>query len=76
MDYVGGVMASIIASSDLNSGFEPWLSQTKYYKIGIICLFAKHAALRSKSKDMLLWNLRIMCAKGVICLLTDCCFGV
>jgi hypothetical protein len=31
--------------------FEPRLHQTKDYKIGICCLSAKHAVLRSKSKD-------------------------
>ena len=30
--------------------------QTKYYKIGICCFSAKHAALRRKGKDWLVQN--------------------
>jgi hypothetical protein len=30
--------------------------QTKDYKIGIYCFFAKHAVLRKKSKDWLVLN--------------------
>jgi hypothetical protein len=36
--------------------FEPRSSQTKDYKIGICCFSAKHAALRTKSKDWLAEN--------------------
>ena len=32
------------------------LGQTKDYEIGICCFSAKHAALRIKSKDWLVWN--------------------
>ena len=48
-------MVSVLASSVVNRGFEPWSGQTKY-KIGICCFSAKHAALRSKSKDWLARN--------------------
>ena len=34
-------------------GFESRSGQTKDYKISICCFFAKHAALRRKSKDWL-----------------------
>jgi hypothetical protein len=39
-------MVSVIASSVVNSGFEPQAGQTKDYKIGICCFSAnyKHAA--------------------------------
>jgi hypothetical protein len=37
-------------------GFEPRSGQTKDYKIGICCVSAKYAALRSKSKDWLARN--------------------
>ena len=37
-------------------GFEPRSGQNKDYKIGICCFYAKHAALRSKSKDWLVQN--------------------
>jgi hypothetical protein len=37
-------------------GIEPRSDQTKDYTIGICCFSAKHAALRSKSKDWLARN--------------------
>ena len=49
-------MVSVIASSAVDRGFEPWLGQTKDYGIGICCFSAKHASLRSKSKE---WLVRI-----------------
>ena len=53
---IGGVMVSVLASSVVDRGFESRFGQTKDYKIGICCLSAKHAALRSKSKDWLARN--------------------
>ena len=47
---IGGVMVSVLASSAVNRGFEPWLGQTKDYEIGICCFSTKHAALRKKNK--------------------------
>ena len=49
-------MASVLASSAIDRGFEPQSGQTKDYKIGICCLYSKHAAWRSKSKDWLTRN--------------------
>jgi hypothetical protein len=49
-------MVSVLASSAVDCGFEPWSGQTKDYKIGICYFSAKHAALRRKSKDWLAWN--------------------
>ena len=49
-------MVSVLASSALDLGIEPCCGQTKDYKIGICCFSAKHAALRSKSKDWLARN--------------------
>ena len=49
-------MISVLASSAIDCGFEPRLGQTKEYKIGMCCFSAKHAALRSKSKDWLARN--------------------
>ena len=46
-------MFSMLASNAVDRGFEPRSGQTKDYKIGIYCFSAKHAALRSKSKDWL-----------------------
>ena len=49
-------MVSMLASSEIDCGFEPQSGQTKDYKIGICCFFAKYAALRWKSKDWLSQN--------------------
>ena len=46
-------MFSMLASNAVDRGFEPRSGQTKDYKIGFYCFSAKHAALRSKSKDWL-----------------------
>ena len=46
-----GVMVNMLTSSAVDRGFKPWLGQTKDYKIDICCFFAKHAALRRKTKD-------------------------
>jgi hypothetical protein len=53
---IGGVMVSVLASSGVDSGFEPWSGQNKDYNIGMCCFSAKHAAVRSKSKDWLARN--------------------
>ena len=42
-------MVSMLSSA-VDKGFEPRLSETKDYKIGICCFFAKHTALRSKNR--------------------------
>jgi hypothetical protein len=49
-------MVSVLASSVVDRGFEPWLSQTKDYKTGIPCFSAKQTILRRKSKDWLARN--------------------
>ena len=56
MDCVGGVMASVFASSEVDRGFESRSGQTKEYEICICCFIAKPAALRRKSKDWLARN--------------------
>ena len=43
----------MLASSAVEHGLEPWLGKTKDNKIGICCISAKHASLRSKSTDWL-----------------------
>ena len=53
MDLIGNVMVRVLASIAVDYGFEPWLSQTKDYKIGICCFSPKHVALRSKNSDWL-----------------------
>ena len=49
-------MVGVFASSAVDRGFEPRSVQTKDYKIGICCFFAKHAALRRNNKDWLARN--------------------
>ena len=54
------VMISVITSSVVDHGFEPWLGHTKDYESGICCMSTKHAAVGSKSKDWLAWNQHIV----------------
>ena len=68
-------MGKVLASSVIDSRFELRSDQTKDYKIGICCLFAKHAVLRSKSKDGLTRNKdNVLRVDRVTCLHIDCCF--
>jgi hypothetical protein len=53
-------MGSMFALSAVDHLYEPRSGQTKDYEIGICCFPAKHAALRSKSKDWLPRNLQNM----------------
>ena len=50
-NHISGILVSGLASSAVDRGFEPRSCQTREYKIGMCCFSAKHAALRSKSKD-------------------------
>ena len=49
-------MVSVLTSSAVDCGFEPWSGQIKDYEIGICCFSAKHAALRRKNTDWLALN--------------------
>ena len=49
-------MVSVLASGAVDRGFERRSAHTKDYNIDIRCFSAKHAALRSKSKDWLTRN--------------------
>jgi hypothetical protein len=49
-------MVGMLSLSVVNDGLEPLSRQTKDYQIDICCFSAKHAALRSKSKDWLARN--------------------
>ena len=49
-------MVSVPALSVVDRGFELPSGQTNDYEMGICCFFAKHAALRSKSKYWLARN--------------------
>jgi hypothetical protein len=55
-NHIVGVMASVHDSSTVDRGFESRSGQPKDYNIGICCFSAKHAALRTKSKDWLARN--------------------
>jgi hypothetical protein len=50
---IGGVMASVLATSDVDHWFDPQLGQIEDCKIGIGFFSAKHAVLMSKNKDWL-----------------------
>ena len=56
LNRIGGVMVSAVTSNAVDRGFESRSGQSKDYKIGICYFSAKHAALRSKSKDRLAQN--------------------
>ena len=45
---MGGVMLSMLASSAIDSRFEPRSGQTKSYTFGMSCFSTKHAALKRK----------------------------
>ena len=68
-------MVSAITSSLVDRMFWPQLDQLKDYLIGIIFFYAKHAALRSKSKTKTGWLGIQMCQSGVSCLSADCCYS-
>jgi len=71
MNQIDGAMVSMIILSVVDHGFEPCLSQTKNYKIGICCFTAKYAASRSKMRDWLAQN-----QDNVFdCLPKNCCFS-
>jgi hypothetical protein len=43
MSRIGGI--KVIASSTVDCGFKPCSGQTKDYKIGICCFYAKHTVI-------------------------------
>jgi hypothetical protein len=53
---IGGVMVSVLASTEVDRGFEPRSGQTKDYTIGICRCFTKHTALRRKNRDLMARN--------------------
>jgi len=59
-------MINVFALSAVDRVFQTRSGPTKDYKLGICCFFAKHAVLRSKSKDWLARN-----QNNVL----DCCFS-
>ena len=53
---ISGVMVSVLVSSVVGHGFEPWLGHTKDYELDICCFSVMHAAFRKQSKDWLARN--------------------
>ena len=57
VNLISGVLVDVLASSEVNRGFEHRWGQTKDYKIGIFFGFTpKQPALRRKSKDWFAQN--------------------
>ena len=69
MGCIGGI--KVIASSMVDCGFKPCSGQTKDYKIGICCFYAKHAVIAKT--DWL--EMGIICMSGATCLPADSCFS-
>jgi hypothetical protein len=67
-------MVSMLASSVVDLGFEPRSCQTNDYNNFICCFYAKHAALRTKSKDWLAQNQDDVSEFGDMST-ADCCFS-
>jgi hypothetical protein len=63
-NHIGGIMVSMLTSSEVDRGFEPWSGQIKDYKIGICCFSAKHTGERANSGWL---EIRIMCPSGATC---------
>ena len=65
-------MVSVFASSVIHRGFESLTHHTKDYQISMCRCSAKHAALRTESKDLLVWNqynvpgCGDMCTRGLV----------
>ena len=53
---ISSVMIDMLALSVVDHRLKPQSNQTKDFNIGICCFSAKHAALRSKSKEKLARN--------------------
>ena len=53
-------MVSVLALSKVGCGFEPKSVQNKDYKTGICGFSTKHAVLRNKSKDWLVFVIKLM----------------
>ena len=56
LNHISGVMVSMLASSVVDLGLDPWSGQAKDYKICIRCFSTKHIALRRKNQGWLAWN--------------------
>ena len=61
VNRIGGVIVIMLVSSVVDRGFESLSGETKAYKIGICCFSDRHAEVRRKSKDWLVWNRMTEC---------------
>lgn len=64
-------MVSVLESTEVDRGFDPWLGQSKDYQFGIDCFSVKHTALMRKKR----FGIRTMCQSGTTCLTEDCFFN-
>ena len=64
INYLIGVIVSMLVLGDVYLRFEQWSVLTKDYTIGISCFSANHTALRRKSIDWL-FGINIMCLSDV-----------
>ena len=55
-NHIDNVIVSVLLLCAVDHRYNPWLSQTKAYEIGICCFSAKYAASGSKNKDCLTQN--------------------
>ena len=63
---IGNYIGSVLASSEIDCGYELRSCQSKEYTIGICCFSAKNAKTG--------WlRIRIMCPSGATYLPNDCC---
>ena len=49
-------MVSVVASSEVDRGFDPRSGETKDYKIGICCFSDEHAAFKRNTLDRVAGN--------------------
>jgi hypothetical protein len=56
MNRTSGILVSVFAWNAVFCVVESLSSQIEDFEIGIFCFYAKHALLRSKSKDWLALN--------------------
>ena len=74
MNRIDGIIVSVLASSVIECGFEPRLSQTNQSKLTLAAspLGRQHYWVRTKTGWL---KIRMMCPSGATYLLADCCFS-
>ena len=69
-NHLGGVMVRMLASTAIDSGFEPQSGQTKVFVASPLC--TQHQGVRAKTGFL---GIRIICLSGAARLPADCCFS-